>query len=57
MRLHRDNIVPYSRLFWRGLKLANWSKNVMANFNLANTTPLCTIMHELACLEELILPI
>ena len=57
MRLHRDNIVPYSRLFWRGLKLANWSKNVMANFNLANTTLLCTIMHELACLEELILAI
>ena len=24
--------VPYSRLFWRALKLANWSKNVIGEF-------------------------
>ena len=24
--------VPYSRLFWRALKLANWSKNVFGEF-------------------------
>ena len=26
------NVVPYSRLFWRALKLANWSKNVIGKF-------------------------
>ena len=24
--------LPYSRLFWRALKLANWSKNVIGEF-------------------------
>ena len=24
--------IPYSRLFWRALKLANWSKNVIGEF-------------------------
>ena len=28
---HLGNI-PYSRLFWRALKLANWSKNVIDEF-------------------------
>ena len=41
--------ILYSRLFWRALKLANWSKMLLANFNLANVcvphaTPLRTIM-------------
>ena len=55
--------ILYSRLFWRALNLANWSKMLLANFNLANMyTPLRTIMHAimrvaLACLEELILAI
>ena len=39
MRLHRDNIVPYSRLFWRGLKLANWSKNVIGEYVCAACDP------------------
>ena len=24
--------IPYSRLFWQALKLANWSKNVIGEF-------------------------
>ena len=24
--------IPYSRLFWRALKLANWSKNIIGEF-------------------------
>ena len=24
--------IPYSRLFWRGLNLANWYKNVIGEF-------------------------
>ena len=24
--------IPYSRLFWRAFKLANWSKNVIGEF-------------------------
>jgi len=24
--------IPYSRLFWRALELANWSKNVIGEF-------------------------
>ena len=24
--------LPYSRLFWRAIKLANWSKNVIGEF-------------------------
>ena len=26
------NFIPYSRLFWRALNLANWSKNVIGEF-------------------------
>ena len=47
--------IPYSRLFWRALKLA--IKMLLANFNLANTCASRAYARELACLAELILAI
>ena len=49
--------IPYSRLFWRALKLANWSKMLLANFNLANMCVPHAYARKLACLAELILAI
>ena len=31
-KLLLQTCIPYSRLFWRALKLANWSKNVIGEF-------------------------
>ena len=54
--------IPYSWLFWRALKLANWSKNVIGEFQFGEYV--CTACDPIAhyyarvapaCLAELIL--
>ena len=61
-RKDADNIL-YSQLFWRALKLANWSKNGTGEYVCAARDPVahffpCDYMcREFACLAELILAI
>ena len=43
--------IPYSRLFWRALNLANWSKNVIGEFKFGE----CMFHAQVLCMTTLII--